>query len=87
VGVGIADTDWTFEWTQNDGLQYELWSDLDRVISQHYGAADGPETADPLRYAFLLDAQGQVLLEYKDDLVLGPSPGDLLSDLKKLNAQ
>lgn len=82
--MGIADTDWTFEWTQTDGLQYELWSDLALVIAQHYGALETPDAADPLRYAFVLGPDGQVVLEYKDWLELGPQPGDLLDDLEAL---
>ncbi len=82
--MGIADTDWTFAWTQEDGLQFELWSDVDLVIADHYGALESPDATDPLRYAFLLDAEGQVALEYKDWLELGPEPGDLLADLREL---
>ncbi|GEM_PF-6447682 len=83
--MGIADTDWTFEWTQTDGLQYELWSDLELVIAKHYGAIDSDDATDPLRYAFLIGPDGQVMLEYKEDLVLGPKPGDLLDDLRLLS--
>ncbi len=82
--MGVAEQDWTFEWTQTDGLQYELWSDLERGIAQHYGAAENPETEDPLRYAFLLNSQGQVELEYKEFLELGPDPSDLLADMQAL---
>lgn len=82
--MGIAETEWTFAWTQEDGLQYELWSDLELVLAQHFGALETPDATDPLRYAFILGPDGQVVLEYTDSLELGPSPSDILDDLKKL---
>ncbi len=84
IGVGVGEPDWTLEWTLADGLPYELWSDLDRVLAVHYGAADSPETAEPLRIAFILDAEGQVVLEYREFLEVGPDPGDVLRDLTLL---
>ncbi len=82
--MGAGDPEWTLEWTLNDGLQYELWSDLERTIAVHYGAAESAETVDPLRIAFILDAEGQVVLEYREFLELGADPGDVLHDLELL---
>ena len=70
-------------WAIEEGFQYELWSDDDRDLGLHYGAASGPTDTAASRISFLLDADGSVLLEYRS-VSTGTHPAQVLEDCEAL---
>ncbi len=70
-------------WAIEEGFQYELWSDESRALALHYGAASTPTAPAAARISFLLDANGDVLLEYKQ-VSTGTHPAEVLEDCEKL---
>ena len=82
-GVGFAEPDTNRSWAEDQGYGFELWSDLERTLALHYGAADSVSAIMPSRITRLLDVDGSVLLEY-DDVSAFSGPADVLKDCEKL---
>lgn len=70
-------------WAEDEAFVFDLWSDTDRVLALHYGAASSESQAYAARMSFLLDAEGELLLEYLDASPVS-NPGDVLSDCEAL---
>ncbi len=68
----------------NQKFQYELWSDTDRALAMHYGAAKKPDANYPSRITVVLDDKGDLLLSYTDRIKVGAHPSEVLEDVKKL---
>jgi peroxiredoxin len=64
VGVGFQDPGTNDAWIQDQGYQFEVWTDDDRALSVAYGAASSASAFFPDRVTVLLDANGDLLLEY-----------------------
>ena len=72
-------------WVEDQEYQYEIWTDDDeRTLSVTYGAADDASAWFPERVSVILDADGNLLLEYMDDVSTGTHPTDVLADCKIL---
>jgi peroxiredoxin len=66
----------------DEGFQYEVWKDDGAQLSQYYGAMSGP-VGSPARITKVLDANGNLILEYPQVLV-GTHPQDVLEDMQAL---
>ncbi len=80
VGVSFDKASKLQEWAEDEGFQYELWQDDDKSLAVHYGAADSTSAFWADRVSVLLDKNGEVLLEYKDNLSTGSHPQQVLDD-------
>ena len=83
VGVSFNKPDKNAGWATTEGFQFPLWSDEDKALALHYGAANSKLSMVPSRITVVLDAQGTVVLRY-DDVSVGTHPGDVLDDCKAL---
>ena len=71
-------------WAKEEGFGFELWTDPDRQLALAYGAAKSKDQAHASRVTMLLDANGNVVLDYDVDLNLGTHPSDVLTDARLL---
>jgi peroxiredoxin len=53
----------------------------------YYGAAAAPSDAYPKRRTRVLDANGAVVLEYNDKIVVGAHPEEVLADVRLMFAK
>ena len=84
VGVTFADP-WLNEgWVEDQGFEYDVWTDDDKTLAMHYKAADSAFALAPDRITVLLDEEGDLLLGYYDGIVVGTHPHDVLSDCEVL---
>lgn len=83
VGVSFDDPSDNAAWREDEGFQYELWTDDDRTLALTYGAAASASAAVPSRVTVLLDENGDLLLKYavRD---LGTHPASVLEDCEAL---
>ena len=68
------------QWVAAEGYQYEIWNDLNKTLAMFYGAIDDPNAFFPNRITKLLDADGNLLLEYNDVASVGAHPQEVLDD-------
>ncbi len=86
VGVSFDDPDKNLGWAEDEGFAFELWTDDDdRTLATTYGAADNASAAWANRVTVLLDAEGELVLEYAVSGV-ATHPGEVLSDCEQLFA-
>lgn len=83
MAVGLADPDTTAAWAAEHDYLYEIWSDLDRVLMEHYGAVSDFDDA-PLRHAYILDAEGRAVVWHEGAVSLGADPALVLDDCRAL---
>jgi len=83
IGVSFDTPEENQEWALDEGFEFDLWSDEDRVLAMHYGAASSPTQGSASRLTRLLDENGYVLLEYSS-IVVGTHPADVLEDCEAL---
>jgi len=82
VGVSFAETGTLQEWSDDQGFQYELWSDDAKQLAIYYGAATASSFV-PNRVTVLLDAEGNQLLSYSVGSIAS-HPRDVLEDARAL---
>ena len=68
------------EWAEEEGFQYEVWTDDDRTLAMYYGAIADKDAYFPNRVTMLLDADGNLLLEYVEDVAFGTHPEEVYQD-------
>jgi thioredoxin-dependent peroxiredoxin len=70
-------------WAQQEGFQYELWTDEGRELGLYYGAADSPTDGSASRITKVMDENGVLVLEY---LAVSASlnPAEVLEDMQVL---
>ena len=83
VGVGFGDVDTIADWVEDEGFQYEMWSDTEKTLAMAYGAADSKSAWLPDRITVLLDADGNLLLEYLN-VSTGTHPNEVFEDCLQL---
>ena len=71
------------KWVENQGYQFEVWSDSDKVLGQALGAGDGGMAK---RVSALLDSQGRVVVRYPE-VGFGRHPSEMLDDVRRLEGQ
>ena len=79
VGVGFQDPSVNASWAEEEGFQYEIWTDTNRELALHYGAASSSSSNFASRVTRLLDANGDLLLEY-NNVDFGTNPRLVLQD-------
>ena len=83
VAVGFSDPQTNAAWASGLGYGYEIWSDDQRVLAEHYQVLTEWDE-DPLRHAYVLDEQGQAVLFHAGGVSLGAFPDQVLSDCREL---
>ncbi len=83
MGASFADPEHHASWAEEEGFGFEIWTDDDHTLAEHYGAAE-VDAVVPLRQTFVLDAQGMLLLQYTDGVTTGTHPAKVRSDLRLL---
>jgi peroxiredoxin len=86
VGVGFGSPEDNLSWAQDEGFQYEIWSDDDRTLAVYYGAAGSSSDWFPARRTVLLGSQGELLLEYEVS-DFGTHPAKVLEDCQAIFAE
>jgi peroxiredoxin Q/BCP len=86
VGVSFDSPAENEAWAEDEGFQFELWSDDDRELALYYGAASSPTAGSAWRITMLLDDTGRQLLEYTDSISVGTHPAQVLEDCRALFA-
>jgi peroxiredoxin len=81
--IGYDSVETNQSWAEDQSFQYEVWTDTDRTLALHYGAASSTEQPYPSRITRLLDTDGQLLLEY-DSVNFLSGPQDVLEDCELL---
>ena len=84
VGVSFDDVAQLQSWAEKESFQFELWSDTNKSLAVHYGAADSPNAWVADRISVLLDRKGEVLLSYTDNVSVGAHPKEVLDDCRIL---
>jgi thioredoxin-dependent peroxiredoxin len=84
VGVGLDAPAENLAWADEEGFGFELWTDDDRVLGVTYGALTGDRDSSVDRVTMLLDANGDLLLEYTEAINVGTHPGLVLEDCERL---
>ena len=79
VGVSFDAPAVNQAWAEEEGFAFELWTDgVEHPLAVHYGAARAT-SAVPQRKTVLLDAEGDLLLQYQVTAI-GTHPGQVLED-------
>lgn len=82
--MGFDPPEENLAWAEREGFQYELWTDDTRMLALTYGAIDEVSDTFPSRVTMVLDAEGTLVLEYRDSLNVGTHPADVLADCTRL---
>lgn len=85
MGASFDDPAENAEFAAAQGFQYELWSDPDRTLAMHFGAATSPTQPLASRRTVVLDEQGRLCLRY-DTVGVTSHPSEVLEDVTKLLA-
>lgn len=64
VGVSFDDYETNEAWAEEEAYLFELWTDDDKTLALAYGAASSASASVASRKTMLLDANGDLLLEY-----------------------
>lgn len=83
--MSFDDTSENAAFASAQGFQYELWSDLQRTLALHFGAATSDTQGSAYRRTFVLDEQGRLCLQY-DTVGVNSHPEDVLDDVTLLLA-
>jgi peroxiredoxin len=83
VGVSFDSSADNASFAEEEGFGYELWSDLDRTLAMHYGAASSASQSMADRITVLLDAEGVWRVEYAPASVVS-NAADVLEDCEAL---
>lgn len=67
-------------------FNFEVWTDDDKTLALYYGAIARQSALVPSRITKLLDADGNLILEYVDRITVGTHPGRVLEDCQKIFA-
>ena len=73
-------------WAEDEGFQYEVWTDSDKTLAIHYDDSFNSSQAFPNRVTVLLSETGDLLLEYPASMTgdIGTHPSKVLEDCEKL---
>ncbi len=71
----------------NNSFQYELWTDAERELALHYGAASFAQQPFATRHTVVLDDYGRWILTYAGVGNTVQHPNDVLADLTAIFSQ
>jgi peroxiredoxin len=83
VGVSFNEPSDNESWVVDQEFQYEVWRDDDVTLAVTYGSVDNAFAFIPGRVTVLLDAQGDLLLEYPT-VDVNAHPQEVLEDCQLL---
>jgi peroxiredoxin len=83
VGVGFGDPSAQGAWAEEEGFQYEVWTDQNKELSLYYGAIENESAFFPARITRLLAEDGTLLLEY-NNVDFGTNPRQVLEDCQQI---
>lgn len=78
--MGFDSNEKMAEWAAEEGFQYEVWTDDERTLAMYYGAITSKSAGFPSRVTMLLDASGELILEYTEDVAFGTHPEEVYQD-------
>lgn len=81
--MSFAEPEVNVAWIEEQGYQYEIWTDGERTLSLYYGAAASEDDIAPKRVTRVLDANGVLVLQY-DEVDVGAHPPEVLADCELL---
>lgn len=84
VGVSFGSPQANTRWVESQSYNFEIWTDDDKTLAMYYGAVSGPGAPFPKRITKVLDAEGNLILEYVSDVEVGTHPEEVLEDCQKL---
>jgi len=82
--VGLDSPADNLAWSDEEGFLYDLWTDDNAVLGVTYGALTGDRDTSVSRVTKLLDANGDLVLEYVDAIDVGTHPAKVLDDCRAL---
>jgi len=85
VGVSFNTPSQNQNWVTDQSFQYEVWSDTNKTLAVHFGAARS-SSFTPSRVTLILNAQGEVEAIYDPVSNIGDHPGQVLDDCRTLFA-
>jgi peroxiredoxin Q/BCP len=83
VGVGFDTPADNQAWAEDEGFEFELWTDDDRTLALHYGATASASAAFPGRVTRVLDGNGDLVVEYLVSTI-DAHPEQVLEDCRLL---
>ena len=83
VAVGFAEPDATRAWADTLGYEYEIWTDADHVLAEHYDVLVDWEDV-PMRHAFILGEDAHAVIWHEGAVSTGADPEAVLSDCQRL---
>mgnify|MGYP001247670277 CR=1 FL=1 len=89
VGVGFQGPSKTAPWVEQEGFQYEIWTDSNKTLAETYDSEFSSGQGFANRVTVVLDANGTVLLEYPSSMTsnIGAHPQQVLEDCQKVFSQ
>jgi peroxiredoxin len=79
VGVSFDDPAENQDWAEDEGSEYELWTDDDKTLALTYGSIATDRESSAGRITRLLDDTGKVIVEY-DVVSVSTNPQEVLED-------
>ena len=86
LGGSFNEPDVIKNWVEDQSYEYEIWQDINKTLAVYYGAAQDDQAVFPGRITVILDANGNVMLEYLQPNVQ-THPAKVLEDCKVLFAE
>ena len=84
MGVGLDTPSTNQAWADDEGFQFELWTDDDKTLGVTYGALSSTSDTSVKRVTMLLDEKGELILEYTTAIDVGTHPSLVLEDCEIL---
>lgn len=84
MGVSFDSPEKNKDWADDEGFEFELWSDEERALAVYYGAASSTSATWADRITVLMDEDGDVVLEYRENVNVGTHPAQVLEDCQTL---
>jgi peroxiredoxin len=84
VGVSFNSTGKNANWVENQSFAYEVWSDTNKTLATYYGSVKSKLALIPGRITVVLDAQGKLILEYREGTSAGGHPQEVLEDCQAI---
>ena len=84
IGVGLDSPADNLAWAEEESFTFELFTDDDSTLGVTYGALENGRDTFVDRVTMLLDADGELLLEYVEAIDVGTHPAKVLEDCEAL---
>ena len=71
-------------WSVEEGFNFELWTDVYKTLGLTYGALSNAQDNSMARVTMVMDDEGTLVLEYKENVNVGTHQGQVLEDCQLL---